>query len=389
MSFNISMMACAYPEQAVTTKALRDLSPKAAWLLGDFTYYNKPWAYYGSAPGGVIYNSAPSVWKTHADMLMSAGELRRLSAMRAQGMPIYWDPDDHGWGGDNWDGSIAKAQQNDPIGGAASGGLGPPTTAEVLTHWRNGTAGHALIQSAYFDNPAWGAPNGDVNPNMTGSVAADFPVRYFSIDVGATGNVGGSLIRFIKPDCVSYKSLVSATDNSSKLMLGATQQAWLLAQIDDAIAKGFQQIVIMSTKDLFSTNNTDGWFNYGTNRDAILAAIHAKNAPVVWMCGDRHTPHAGLARTTSGDAWDVLSLCPCPAAVPLNAMNAYQQNLWWSTESSTYVFGNINVDPDGRVVRYEIRDVYDGTVLFAATVPFGSRVPTGAFEMATPRRLTV
>ncbi len=388
MSFNLVTMACGYQDGLVSTDAIRRLGPAAVYLLGDLPgYFAKTFTMHGVAVPGVTYTSVAADFQAHVDSYMRMNEMRRLWALRASGMKAYWHPDDHGWGGDNWDHTINRAQQNDPIGGSVGG---VPSASEVLTHWRAGTAGHAASVATYFDNPPFGAGGDGYIPTAAqatpGVTAADFPVRYFHVDYAADGSVGGRVVRALFLDCISGKNSLTDTDNASKYMLSPQQEAWLLARVQEARAQNFAQIVVMSTKDLFNLDNSDGWFRYSTQRDRILAAIHALNAPVVWMTGDRHTPHVGIATVAAGDAYDCLCLCPTSASTALDPMTAYKQNVWQAGENGTHVFGAAVFDTAANVAVYSVRDIYDGSVLFSAAVPFGARLPAG-YSVATPRRI--
>jgi len=368
MAWNITYTACVYHDQPANTKYIVDAKPMAHWLLGDHGYFTKDWSKFGVTDAALAVATASSAWLTKMQLFLGQTGWQEFLALRNKGTKVYWMPDDHGWGGDNWDHTVTRANQNDTIGAS--------TSADVLTHWTNGCAGHDLIRAAYFDNPASPGVNGDIPKNMVGTAAAtDYKIQYFVKDFGSGGVEGGNLIRTITIDCISYKNSQSDTDNNLKTMLGPVQKQWLYNKIREAVAQGFKQIWIMSTKDLFNVDNLDGWFKYATERDEILSTIHANGWPVVWHCGDRHSPHVGIASTRAGDAYNALSLCPTSFAVPFDVMTAYAQNVWQIRTNSQYVFGKITVDESSSSVRHSVVDAVNGAELYGVNVPFGSGMP--------------
>lgn len=366
-SWNLTMTACSYTDMPSPTRHIIAAEPRAHWLLGDPVYHALAWTMYETTISGVVLASAPSVWLSQFDQIAKRNAMADLFALRqSSGMKMFYVPDDHGWGGDNWDHTVAKANTANSIGAV--------TLADVLAHWNNGLAGQALIEAAYTDNPARGAPNGNIPSAMVGTASANaYPVRYFATDFGSGGEHGGNLVRVLTLDCISYKSPVNDTDNSSKTMLGAAQLAWANSQIQSAMVQGFRQVIVMSSKDLFNIDNSDGWFRYATERDSWLSFLHSINAPVVFMCGDRHTPHASVASTRAGDAYNAVCVTPCSFGVPLDTMTFYPQNTWQSRTNSQHVFGRVTIDEGAGMVRLGIVDAIHGRDLRTATVALGGR----------------
>lgn len=367
MTWNLTVTACSYTDLPTPTQHIIAAQPRAHWLLGDPIYHALPWTMYDVTIPGVVLASQPSVWLNQFEQAFKRNSWSDLLALRQSlGMKLFYVPDDHGWGGDNWDHTLAKANTANPVGAVDLLG--------VLAHWKNGLAGQQLIETAYTDNPPRGPANGDIPSAMVGTAfPEDFPVRYFATDFGSGGVHGGKLIRVITIDCISYKSPVNDTDNASKTMLGEEQLAWVNAQITGAMSQGIKQIIIMSSKDLFNIDNSDGWFRYSTERNSWLSYLHSINAPVVFMCGDRHTPHASLASVKAGDAYDAVCMTPCSFGVPLDAMTFYPQNTWQSRTNSQHVFGKVAIDEASGLVRMSIVDALSGKDLRAASVAIGGR----------------
>lgn len=367
MSFNLTIQACSYGDLPFPTQHILESRPVAHWLLGDPVYHQLPWVQYSVTIPGTVLASLPAEWKTRfEDTVLAKNSMRDLFALRALGTRIYLVWDDHGWGGDNWDHTLAKANTSNPIGAS--------TLADVLLHWQRGTAGQLLTEAAYADNPLPGAPNGNIPSAMVGTASAsDYPKRYFYQDFGSGGQIGGALVRTITPDCISYKSPVGDTDNLSKTMLGAEQLAEVNALILDATTKGYKHICLMLSKDPFNIDNSDGWFRYSTERDNWFAYLHSINAPVAVMSGDRHTPHVGVAAIAAGHAYDMVTVCPCSFSVPLDTLTNYDQNVWQAKTNSDHVFGRVAVDEVNKQVRYAIVDALTGIEKWGGSIAFGSR----------------
>ena len=366
MDWNLTVTACAYTDIPSPTRHILAAEPRAHWFLGDPIYHALAWNLYDVNISGVVLASQAQAWMNQFEQAFKRNSLSDLLALRTAGCKMFYVPDDHGWGGDNWDHTVAKANTANSIGAS--------NLTDVLAHWRNGLAGQQLIESAYMDNPARGPANGNIPSAMIGTASADdYPVRYFATDFGTGGVHGGKLVRVITLDCISYKSPVNDTDNAAKTMLGAVQLAWANAQIQQAMVQGFKQVIVMSSKDLFNIDNSDGWFRYATERDAWLSFLHAIQAPVVFMCGDRHTPHASVASVRAGDAYDAVCMTPCSFGVPLDTMTYYPQNTWQSVLNSQHVFGKITVDEGAGVLRMGIVDALHGRDLRTATVALGGR----------------
>jgi hypothetical protein len=299
---------------------------------------------------------------------------------------VYMQADDHDCKHNNFDHTVTQSAITWPNG--VHGQIHNITTqAQVLDIWQRGLAGMQTIYGAYADNPPLGPKNGDRPSAMVGTASAsDYPVQYFYRDFGPNGELGGSCVRVIFTDSISYKNPMLDADTAAKVFWGATQRQWIIDTAKDAVAKGCGMVIISSTKDLFNLDNNDGPWTYSVDRDALLSAIDTANLPVIWMCGDKHVPHAGLALKANGQPYDCLSVCACPFGQGIGNLTQYKENLWFSDRNDQCVFGSIDVDADASTVTLGIRDAWSLDVLFSAVVPFGSRVPTKITSNVTPRQ---
>ena len=99
-------------------------------------------------------------------------------------------------------------------------------------------------------------------------------------------------VRIVVLDCRTFRSLSSATDNSSKSMLGATQLAWL----QDKILNNPEEGLIIASPVQFdgyhgwNENTTDGWVGFTRERDVLIDYIMANGNPTktLFVSGDTH-----------------------------------------------------------------------------------------------------
>jgi hypothetical protein len=94
-------------------------------------------------------------------------------------------------------------------------------------------------------------------------------------------------VRFILTDLRSYKSAQSATDNSSKTMMGATQKTWfknlITSSTEQAIVWVCELPWIQTT-----TAGEDQWGGYNTERQELATYISGSGKHVVIVSGDMH-----------------------------------------------------------------------------------------------------
>lgn len=319
---------------------------------------------------------------------------RDLQAGRLAGVPAYFKPDDHDRNSNNWDGSVTQAPW-------------PCTSAaDVLDFWRTWRTALRTVVAANFDNqPTF--TNVDVPSALVGAVgsngvtasAADFDCWYLRHDYDANlrrvGTAGAGVLAFsvISLDCVSLKSPQNATNNASKVMLGAAQKAQFKADCLALKNSGVRAIFGLCGKDFFNADNADGWGatanaqgypTYSVDRDELLQWCHDNAIPIVWMTGDRHCWHVAMTSVAlNGDAYDHLSVC----ATPLGSLNntsattaigntAYPQMLAQGRKRNQCVHGFITPDLVNNRTLLQIIENATDKELCCAMPAFGARTLT-------------
>lgn len=376
MSWTFAWFSCVEPFAPVPAfQRMMDHDVRFVHCQGDAPYLQ-------TAAKTVWGVSVPAITKTstQADIEANHAALRAeptwtaLSSWLAErGRPLYYQPDDHEWGGDNWDHTITQAN-------AAGFNLGCSTQAEVNTHWARCRAAALVYQG---DNPAntdSEAVAGDLPSQASVGAtpdAADYPVSYFRVGYDADGNpvTSNPFIEFFVLDTMSYRSPIAATDNASKTILGATQKAWLKARLP---ASGATFRPVLSNKKLYyatGADNSDIWSVYSTERDEILAHFDTQGVTCApWLCGDRHIPMVASATKAAGYAADVLSLCACPTGVVNNELpNAVcPPHVWVSRQGQHHnnVYGLGIVESDRLTL--QIRRGRDDAVLWSGYMTPGS-----------------
>lgn len=163
-------------------------------------------------------------------------------------------------------------------------------------------------------------------------------------------------VRFVISDARSDKTLQSATDNSSKTMLGAAQKAWFKAEIAAAKAAG-QVVAWMNSVPwvVSATAGADDWGGYTTERAEISDYIKAQGmtGKVFILSSDMHALaiHTGADYATGGGA-----------AIPV--FHAGPFNRTSSTKGGPYTYGPYPASGSAVVQQFGIMDVSDnGTEL--------------------------
>lgn len=390
MAFNIVMESCEEASQPfMAATPMLALSPRLLVMLGDDPYYNIATTWGANAATRVTTTSTAASIKDRVHVMWAKPGWRELLARRNAGqMLISWaGGDDHRWA-DNADHTVTQAQS----GGGPTGATTQADVNAIAAAWYTA---HRELGATYWDYPtaaSMASNNGDVPsaPAAGGAAmaASAFPVIYHYLDFDRAGNLGGTHVRVIVPDLITYRSPITATDNSSKVCLGATQEAWFMAAVRGAWAAGFKHIVIASSKKLYARDasgrygngeNTDTWGAYTTERDRIFGALHSEGIRVVHISGDRHSPNV-VRRTVADHAasFDCLDLCACPAGVINNAdgQGDTTGQLWVRSSASRYesVFGAVEVGDDDRL-RVSIRDARSGRIRWGCWVAPRSNEP--------------
>lgn len=378
MSFTFAWLSCVYP--AAPTPALdhaRSHDVRFLHLQGD-----TPYMWLTANVHGV---NAPAITKTS---LAADFELHHLQQRRAphwaefhewaatNGRPIYFMPDDHEWSGDNWDHTTTQAN-------VPAFNINCANQAEVNFHWWEGMKANLAYMTDNVPNMDAEAVLGDIpSQALIGDTppASNYPVTYFRVGYDLDGNVVGSNphIEFFIIDCISYRSPLTATDNASKTLLGATQKAWLKARV---VASTATFKVILSNKKLtrnLGADNTDTWGEYTTERNEILAHFDGAGVTAApWLVGDRHVPNVAQLLKANGDSADVLCVCACPTGVANNAgskMTYTRSHVWIGEYDSKWanVYGLGTVE-QGRIT-LQLRDSVDDSIRWQGYIEAGSNV---------------
>lgn len=363
-----------FAAQGVGWLRIAESAPDVFISQGDTPYCN------GGNNGlwGLTTSPAFSVSTTQADALAKyqqfwakPGAATLLGRRASAGMLAYYQPDDHEWGGDNWDHTITQAN--------AQTGIGAATQAQVNSHWK--ACNDALTQflALSWDNPTPNAAGNTGRPSQSTAdgqnpPTSDYPIKYFVRDFDAQGRLvsGPDHTRIIFLDCISYRSPLSAADDDNKRMLGAQQEAWFAQVISAAARVPF--VFVASTKKVFRSqgaDNGDTFGQYTAERSRLLAAIDASGVKPIWLSGDRHCAHVTESRKSAGAAADLIDICACPIGVEVNGLGQTFGELAW--KSHRRVFGLVDVMPDRAVV--SVMDALTSSPLWSASFGPGSNYP--------------
>ena len=303
--------------------AILALDPDLVITQGDTPYTNTTWLNKWGMDAELVQH----------DSLASGSRLRDFNHQYEQMMAnpgwqklisgsydIYSQFDDHEWGGDNWAHNLITANLQVPINAT--------TQDQVNYHWKQGRTAWQTWADTYSQNASatrditvnTEIPSGALQGNGT-PVPADYPVTYFRKTYGE--------VEYIFIDTISYRDYSSSSPGSlTATMLGAQQKAWLINRINASNAKF---VVVSSTKKLGTTGTTDGWSNYRSERNQILAAI--TRTGVMWISGDHHWP--AVIRNNDGDASKYTNLVASPAGVNWSANPPQNNNsgtLIWASD---------------------------------------------------------
>jgi phosphodiesterase/alkaline phosphatase D-like protein len=96
-------------------------------------------------------------------------------------------------------------------------------------------------------------------------------------------------VRVVVIDTRTYRSPLAATDNSSKKLLGDTQEAWWKAELLAAKAAGQMTFCVSSMVWHSNVSDDDVWADYGTERQRLIDWCVANDiVNLMWLCGDAH-----------------------------------------------------------------------------------------------------
>ena len=288
---------------------------------------------------------------------------------------FYKMPDDHEWGGDNWDHTITQANSQT--------GISAVTQADADQHGTRAIAAFQQIAATYTDNPT----NNDAEaiaekPSEAGGTvdASDYPPLYFRVGYDINGTVDNTTphVEFFFIDCISHRSPLADTDDASKTMLGANQKNWLKTYLNSGTATF--KVIVSGKKTYIGTSgdNSDTWDKYTTERDELLAYIDTNSITgVLWIAGDKH--YANVMTTEKpGDTYDHFCICACPSGKGTNGIVSGNE-ITWNHDGN--VFGLLEINEtyiETKVLRYA-----DARVLFKARLNAGENKRTfPALEVA-------
>lgn len=394
---SIAFVACQKPDGNTPIHKIIEACCTETHMIGDYVY--------NDGATTAINGVTPAVLKFGDASNTVAECVKRFEAAYGRtGRPQYrrfWqavdaglhvarcmeDDHDFAWNNNDFDLATFKGAFNVAAGSSTTDTL---ALTDVRDQWRLGQTACRQVRAAYFANQMADTGNGDIPQQMVGVAgvtADDFRVCYYYVDYDArmravaTG-VGtnappppSAVVRVIVPDCKRFTDPASKTDNASKTMLGKTQEAWLWKCIQDgqACAAG---VTIAWTKDLFNRDNGDGGVGFRTYFDALLSAIDTAGYAVDHITGDRHNPHAGIARKQFGAAYDATSICCCPSGQGTGGLTQYPENVMSYAANDACVVGTLEIDMLNRIKILTMRDFFSWEPLCQVKLKFRERVPS-------------
>lgn len=147
-------------------------------------------------------------------------------------------------------------------------------------------------------------------------------------------------VRFINLDVRSYRTIISAPDNSSKTMLGATQKAWLLDLVDTST----EALIVIHCGSPWHGTQSWTWASYTTEQDELIAEFTTmgKLDRLLMLFGDSHFLAADDGSNTPGGI-------PCVQFGPLDAGFTVDDGTWSEGihKNEQQQYGTLHVDDDG------------------------------------------
>lgn len=261
----------------------RALGCRAVILAGDAGYTN----FRPLAQGGLTYDplADPVVGPYDLAPFYTLHRMMWLQPMLAdlwRYIPLYVQEDDHRALGDNHDHTVTQANTTVQVAWAGQRTPGNPQL-DVDDHWW--TVSRAF--RAYYKGNPLDPDYANLAPVKPAAADASTPASRYKCD-GFRVDFGRQL-RLVVPDLISARSPKAATDDSSKIMLGAPQEARVIA---DMIDPAFTFSLLGLTKNCLNNRNGDGYMNYKTERDRALNAIlSARSRTTSILTGDLHHAH--------------------------------------------------------------------------------------------------
>ena len=193
--------------------------------------------------------------------------------------------------------------------------------SKTLTAYRVGVTGAGAATSGDLDL-CWAAMlSGAQCGGLINPVNTDSPIDATALYFRESFNH----MEIFVIDCIQHRSDPTITDNASKVMLGATQRAWLMDKVTNS-AKTFKLLV--SGKQFWKGGNNSDSFAYlnapnpGFQNELALTlqgCLPASKGFLV-VAGDQHLPNDQYvaANYLGGTHQDISCLVACPAAVEFN-----------------------------------------------------------------------
>lgn len=288
-------------------KLMADFDLDLYIALGDFPYAGTSLNLYGENPTSVTddlaANTAAENYFAHHRQCRKFLGIKEL--MRQT--PFMYMGDDHEYPFDNAARDLTE-YRNSPDITSWSSGATQQNMDDAFT------AARAAISAYSIGNPV----------NSDASIDADA--------LYARKTLGNDLVEIFLLDCMNYRSAVSATDNASKTMLGATQKAWIKARLLASTAT--YKVLALGKMFWNGGPNSDTYVEYSTELNEILAFIDDNNiAGVFALVGDQHFP--SIQYKTSPP---MLCVVGCPTAQNLNSVGqgvGYNNNIIWKYGKNT------------------------------------------------------
>lgn len=363
-------------------------NPHVALDQGDTPYISGGATVRGITASATTYLSTAAEILVHYHQVFTDKGFAALQRKRNNGMQYYKMMDDHEYGGDDWDSTPTQAATQNNIGGTNAGN---PTQAETDAHAWECKQAFALAAARYYDNPTnIDNPTRDIPSGTADAVAAHFPVYYFRqgflFDGGKCApGVCGDIEVFVL-DCITARSPIAATDNSSKYMLGANQEAWLLAKLAASTATWKVISTTKATRAPSGGGNSDTFRVYSTQMNRILTAIAAANVKgVIWVTGDKHIPYVVAQSIAGGDSYDHVCVCACPISVETNGqMTGTLNGMIWQGQNNNYSRCYGLLELERTEARISIKQALNGAYLWK-----GKMLPTSNALVSNPSKLVV
>lgn len=190
-------------------------------------------------------------------------------------------------------------------------------------------------------------------------------------------------VRFIVTDERSFKSSNSATDDSSKTMLGATQKQWF----KDTITNSAEEVIFWVGDTPWNgaaSTPDDEWFAYNTERQELATFFQSSGKNIIRCSGDMHALAADDGTNSPGGI-PILHAAPWNNAFS-NKGGPYTSGPYPTTGSNIRQYGHVTVTDDGSDITvtyagYDTSDIqrtsWTDTYTTTPAAPEPPAMPTG------------